>query len=92
MKGVGLVVRFAAGRAIGWHRKGTHVCPLSVLGRGSYREIATIDPKRHFPCMADNIEKLKGDFALTLEVLRCALRRSQGIQTTEFEVKRANQT
>ena len=41
--------------------------------------------------MPDELEKLKGDFALTLEVLRCVLRRTQRVQTTEDELKSANQ-
>jgi hypothetical protein len=37
------------------------------------------------------LEKLQANFALTLEVLRCVLRRSQGIQTTEAELRRSNE-
>jgi hypothetical protein len=41
--------------------------------------------------MPKELEKLRGDFALTLEVLRCVLRKAQGIATTEAELKRVNE-
>ena len=40
---------------------------------------------------SEELKKLKGDFAIVLEVLRCVLRKSQGIQTTGEELKQANQ-
>jgi hypothetical protein len=43
------------------------------------------------PCESEDIKKIKADFSMVLEVLRCALRKSRWIQTTEEESKRANQ-
>jgi hypothetical protein len=39
----------------------------------------------------EELKRLKGDFALALEVVRCVLRKCQGIQATGEELKRANQ-
>jgi len=43
------------------------------------------------PDEPEELKKLKGDFTIVLEVLRCVLRKSQGIQTTSEELKPANQ-
>jgi hypothetical protein len=43
------------------------------------------------PDESDELKKLKADFALSLEVLRCVLRMSQGIQVTREELNQSNQ-
>jgi hypothetical protein len=66
--------------------------PSRNNGKGN--RIASASSNAHAPVLSDEfeeLEKLKGDFALTLEVLRCVLRKVQGIQTAEAEVKRANE-
>ena len=58
------------------------------------KRIAPEGRNAHVPVMPDEsqeLKKVKGDFALTLEVLRCVLRESQGIETTSEELKRVNQ-
>jgi hypothetical protein len=43
------------------------------------------------PDESEELKKLKGDFAMVLEVLRSVLRKSQEIQTTGEELKQANE-
>ena len=58
--------------------------PAKRIASGRRNEHAPIMPEE-----SEELKKLKGDFALVLEVLRCVLRKSQGIHRTG-EVARGN--